>query len=242
MWWVLLSSAFAMDYDCVFNMPDGNTVDLYNVYNPLPDYTISVGGYDYIINVCGDTVKKCPGDAFSIATQWLNGSCVSILARQSPAPPVISYIDPEDPGEGVTLTYSNGDVCLDSFTPRKVVYNLYCDDGITELDSAEEDPKCVYNFNFYTKYACPKSRTGKVITSKNLSWGSIFLIGLLVSLVLYCVLGTYLNYKNGENQSISESIPNKDFWVELPSLVFTGIHFSLSKSLECINRLRGKEY
>ena len=241
MWWILFISVAALDYECKYTLPDGNTVDLYNMYNPISDYSISVGSYEYILNICGDTLKQCPGDAFSIATQWIAGSCVSILARQEPRPLVVDYMNPEDPGEGVKLTYFNGDICLDTFTPRKVVYNLHCEDSSTELYSAEEESKCVYFFNFYTIHACPVSKTGKIIKSKSLSWGWIFLIGLLISLVLYCILGVYFNYRNGERDSISDSIPNKEFWIELPSLVYTGIHFSVFKTVECINRLRGKE-
>jgi len=61
-----------------------------------------------------------------------------------------------------------------------------------------------------------------------LSGGSIFLIALLVTIVVYCTAGIAFNKIKRQQTGLS-LIPNSGFWRELPALVGDGFTFTWSK-------------
>jgi len=72
----------------------------------------------------------------------------------------------------------------------------------------------------------------KFSTGGGLSDGSIILIALLVSLILYCVIGMIWNKKK-RGATGKELIPNYDFWSGLPGLVKDGGKYFVQRLTNC---------
>ena len=244
MWtlYVLLGTAWA--YDCTFVTPDGEKYDLSSLRRSgPPDYTVRVGSdYEYRTNICSPTFQSCNGDYSGIATQWsLDGSCVAVLGRQIPVfggntPPVVDYIDPSDHSVGVTLKYFNGDVCIDEgFLERSVLYNIRCapDEKGTILSAVEYSP-CQYQIDMLSRAGCLPSSQGRLNDNSTRSgrksggWTTWILLSILIGVILYCGLGIYINHKQHDLELL-ESIPNKEFWKEVPNLLREGAAFTIAK-------------
>ncbi|CAG9324551.1 unnamed protein product [Blepharisma stoltei] len=241
MMWVLLlfNLASAGQYPCKFTMPDGDVIDLSSLYTEIPDYEMDAMDFVYRNNICGDTHKTC-GVNTGIATQWeYNGGCVAVLARQSGTPPVATYINPDDPDLGIRLTYFNGDSC--GSIQRQVIYNIHCAKEKTRMTMAEEFSLCVYTFEVNSKLVCPGKSGVTKKSSSGLSRGTWILLLSVILFAAYCIIGSILNRKNDPELSISESIPHKAFWAELPSLVGDGVQFTVSKGREIVGRITGRE-
>jgi len=243
MWTFFVLLVTAQAYDCAFKAPDGAEYDL----SPLrrsgpPDFTVRVGAdYEYRTNLCTPTFQSCNGDPTGIATQWnLDGSCVSVLGRQSPVfggsnPPVLDYIDRNDHSVGVTLKYVNGDVCIDEgFLERSVMYNIRCapDEKGAVLSATEYSP-CQYQIDIISKAGCLPASRGSLSDNSTRQRskagnGTWLLLSLAIGLSLYCGLGIYINKKR-HGLELLESIPHKEFWQEVPNLVREGAAFTIAK-------------
>ncbi|CAG9327861.1 unnamed protein product [Blepharisma stoltei] len=238
--WILLlfSLSSAGQYPCKFTMPDGNVIDLSSLYTEVPDYEMDAMDFVYRVNICGDAHKTCGADP-GIATQWeYNGNCVAVLARQSGAPPKATYINSDDPDLGIQLTYFNGDNCYNG--PRQVIYNLHCAKEKTRITMIEEFSTCVYTFEINSKNVCP-GKSGVTKKSTGLSTGTLLIVATVIIFAVYCIVGSVINRKNDPELSISESIPHRAFWTELPSLVGDGVQYTLSKGRDFVERVRGRE-
>ena len=224
--WVILLLGLASSYDCVFEAPDGVNYDLSGMSQKSPpDFSIMGEGYfEYRVNVCEQVFQSCSGDFTGVATQWTpQGSCVAVIGRQNPEygglnPPTLGYIDEEDPGKGVVLTYVNGDLCpsLVAFE-RTTRFVIHCDKGTKAAVIAASEPEiCTYQVEFNSKLACPPARASEDKASKKRS--TTFkgvLIGVVLLFVLYCAVGVYRNQREN-GTAVSESIPHKEFWYSLP--------------------------
>lgn len=162
------------------------------IYQGDPDY-------DYFANICGETTMNCGFDGTAVAIQKTKGSvCVSTLAKTMGDSMQGTWLDPVDQNKGVQVTFNDGDMC--EGVARKTVFNLHCSKGKTILNSAGEDfpGSCSYTFDFNTPAVCPApagSSSAAGSSNKGYSWGTIFLIGLCCSLVLYCGFGIYYKRK-----------------------------------------------
>jgi len=224
--WVILMLGLTSSYDCVFEAPDGVNYDLSGMSQKSPpDFSIMGEGYfEYRVNVCEQVFQSCSGDFTGVATQWTpQGSCVAVIGRQNPEygglnPPTLGYIDEEDPGKGVVLTYVNGDLCpsLVAFE-RTTRFVIHCDKGTKAAVIAASEPEiCTYQVEFNSKLACPPARASEDKASKKRS--TTFkgvLIGVVLLFVLYCAVGVYRNQREN-GTAVSESIPHKEFWYSLP--------------------------
>mmetsp|Transcript_10291 Transcript_10291/g.20050 ORF Transcript_10291/g.20050 Transcript_10291/m.20050 type:complete len:159 (+) Transcript_10291:326-802(+) len=148
---------------------------------------------------------------------------------------------------GFSLTYTEGDICYDmeKYIDRTVTFNFYCDSKDKgSLAEVEESPfLCQYTYDFYTKSACIKPAKASVDPvpppATGISSGTKFLIFLLVGVLLYLALGmTYNHFKN--STSLSDSVPNKEFWYEMPSLVQEGISFTIVTIKSGLEVAKGK--
>lgn len=225
--------AVTVAYECTFTAPDGAEYDL----TPLrkispPDYSSKVGGqYEYRSNICGTTFQPCNGDTSGIATQWnIDGRCVAVLGRQNPVfgvgnPPEFTYIDPNAPEKGVTLKYQNGDVCIDiGFIERTVTYTIKCDPSAkASVIQAVETSPCQYQIDFASKSACPpvpetNLNDNSTRRKKKVNRGTWLLLTVAVGVTVYCGVGIYINKKR-HGMELLESIPNKEFWSEVPAML-----------------------
>lgn len=206
--------------------------------------------YDYFANICGETTMNCGWDGTAVAIQKTKGSvCVSTLAKSMGDDMQGQWLNANDPSLGVRVTFNDGDEC--DGMPRTTVFNLYCSKGKTVLTKAGEDGPgfCSYTFNFNTPAVCPSgggsnTRGGSGGSSggssrspsasaynqnKGWSYGTYFLIGLLLLSILYCVGGIYYNRKQEESLSYGEAVPHLEFWQELPGLAVDGCRFTVTK-------------
>jgi hypothetical protein len=147
-----------------------------------------------------------------------------------------------------------GDVCfnMQSYVDRSVVFNFHCDSSTkgSFSNAYETDTLCKYSFDFNTKLACiqpaqtSSSEASQPVqpasTSSGLSSGSKFLLLLGVGLALYCGLGIAYNKYTSESSTITESLPHKEFWSEIPSLASDGVSFTLMKLKSGAESVKGK--
>mmetsp|Transcript_2521 Transcript_2521/g.3959 ORF Transcript_2521/g.3959 Transcript_2521/m.3959 type:complete len:241 (+) Transcript_2521:18-740(+) len=223
-------------FPCVFTMPDGEVVNLSSTYSSMPDYEADAMDFIYRLNICGNTLKTC-GDQEGIATQWLyNGRCVAVLARQGPKAPQAEYLDPTDPSAGIKLTYFNGDRCNNK-QDRMITYKFHCSQEPTRVGLAQEGHICKYEFDIYTKEICPaktKLKT-KTSTSSKVKTGLLLLGG---GFIAYFIIGVLANKRKEPQLGVMEAIPNKDFWFDLPSVLYS----ALKKTLDSCRGLAGGNY
>jgi hypothetical protein len=242
---VLALAAAVTAQDCSFTLPGGEVVNLSTLRKSSPpDYEVlGKDGYYYKGNICGPLNSACEGDSNGIAAQWTSYStCIAILGRMknfwgTTLAPTVGYLDAADPNKGFTVTFPGGDSCFNSlgYVDRTVTYNFYCGTGKLSFDNAyESTTRCAYFFDFYTKLGClnpplAEASASEVVpgASDGLSCGWKFLILLFVCVVAYCGLGMAY-YKYTGYGSLVESIPQKEFWMEIPSLAADGVSYSLS--------------
>jgi len=238
---VLLGEGWTAEYDCIFEAPDGIMYDLSAMkHSSPPDYTEKSASdpYEYRCNVCHSTVQSCAGDFTGLATQWnAGGSCIAVLGRQNPVfggvnRPTLEYLDEEKPEEGVSLVYYNGDLCYTVVSyEREIRYNIHCDKSTkAELVSISEPRACQYVFEFKSKAGCLfESQDSKAKRAAKKAFSpQKYLIWTGLLLALYCVLGAC--YKRRlQGTDWTSSVPNKEFWLDLPALVSDGVSFSLTK-------------
>lgn len=131
---------------------------------------------------------------------------------------------------------------------RNFVLTILCpQDGISELFPILMDVNentMTYTFLWHHFSACvgttkagATTRTGVTPTlgppdqppgGGALDGGWVMIILLIVGLVLYCGFGSMFMYMMRGARG-SEMIPNKAFWLELPSLVKDGCNFTVAK-------------
>ena len=127
-----------------------------------------------------------------------------------------------------TFEYTNGYIggsCTESIKTR---LTFICDTNAKPYDQNKmncgqpinQNGVCEFEFNIYTYLACTgDNNNGDVQDNVNeLSVGYIIIITFSGCLLLYCIIGMFLNYRKTK----SVGIPNKDFWILMPRLVGVG--------------------
>jgi len=201
--------------------------------------------YTYYLNFCAEVESKAEcatSDKQGGLCQYRKtGEFMHSISSWSYPPENLPVWQPLDgsPSNGLLIIFSNGDVCAYNghAYPRDLNLRLICDPnagtGGAYTITVSANPPCTYTLQFRTAVACPgpipKSVTG-------LSGGWIFIIILIVVIPVYCVLGCIYNRKRKGTTGMVESIPNVEFWKDLPSLVKEGCQFVYQRVR---NKIRG---
>jgi len=183
------------------------------------DYKASDPSYDYTVNICGtvSTETSCSTNKGAACQYTPTGGYLHMLSSWvSPPVPAWDLIDPTTPATGVKVKLINGDSGCPG--PRSVEFQFKCGPTLTTNPPFTVTyTGCSYLIVFTTSAGCPSVPGG----GSKLSGGFIFVIILLVSFVVYVVVGCI--YKKVRlSTSGFASCPNNEFWVALPGLVKDG--------------------
>jgi Autophagy-related protein 27 len=177
---------------------------------------------------------KTPSDAGlnnTVVCQWNNGtgrSC-GVLRTQQIWTGTNTVED-----DGVTFIYEDGNVCSANDAVRRTLIFVNCDKSVkdvaakvTSVPKETKPGSCSFEIVMSSRFACKDagSKDGdkkhKHDHNSGLSGGSIFLITLTCVLFAYLFAGIAWNaYKHGARGT--DIVPNKDFWVQVPSLIVEG--------------------
>ncbi|KAH3719282.1 hypothetical protein DPMN_062113 [Dreissena polymorpha] len=216
---------------CSCSMSDGSgDIDLTSLSgsNGQPkfkDVLNSDEGYYYSYSPCGSFTELQCQDATA---------CFLDQAKEQ-AQQIGDYgrTDFEYDGNNVVVAYSSGSGVL-----KLTQVNLLCDPTACDpkfVPNGNQGPG-LYEMTLTTICACPGKCSASGPTSgchssgavEGLSVGSILLIIFFVTLALYLTAGVaYMRIR--KQASGSDMIPNKEFWVVLPSHVVTGGKFVVAK-------------
>lgn len=216
---------------CTYKDAKGNEYDFTALTNNEKDYHIPKGSatnvkWDIYLNMCRALVQDICASGSAGCQQWDPSKGVGGRASMGAYAGSTYAATPSKTGTdgyGVTIQYINGD------GNRQFEIDLTCDYK-TDIGApvfTEENPKLHYNFQWATKYACPKGSSGGG-GGGGLSGGSIFLIILLVGGVVYLVGGILFNKFKRQATGV-EIIPNVGFWTSLPGLIKDGVMFIVHK-------------
>jgi len=200
-----------------------------STHGPLKGTT---GGdtYEYEFEVCGPGFECGLSACTGLAPK--GGSCQSwgdFMSKDSEAclgANVPSAIVGLNNGEGVTLTYANGDEYKSN--PRTTNLVLKCDKTqkdwgtVTFDDSKQLD--LLFTVTVVSEHACPGSGGG---ATTGMSIGTILLIVIVCAIPAYLIAVIIFNKVKGE-ASGAELIPNLQFWKALPGYVKDGFFFYYS--------------
>lgn len=123
----------------------------------------------------------------------------------------------------VRMTYVGG--MADNYCPSGRISHvlLVCDPSIASTDAtvteATKQSLCEYTFTIPGAGACPGSKGGT---------GLVIMLTLIGIGVGYMLVGTIYNMKKND-EGFKESIPHREFWIDLPSLVADGCRFTWGK-------------
>lgn len=148
---------------------------------------------------------------------------------------VYSAPDFEPSATGVVLRYANGEASGD--TPRVTELQIECDPLVTGAPTDFEflnagTSTMPYIITFSHVAACPITDDmvpTAAAKSTGLSVGSVMLIILSVTLVVYVVGGVLINRFVRQVREFPEILPNYAFWASLPGLMRDGALFVWSK-------------
>jgi hypothetical protein len=205
----------------------------------LSDFTLNGDGttsdqYHYAINPCGLVpatscgIPTTPRPGVMACQTSVVNTFISILAFIDGVTGTnASFIEREEPGSGVVMTIRNGDGC--GGPPRTMIVTFMCDHKVrrpTSID-IDESPSCTFNIQLRAADACPLGSSDDS-TSTPFGVGAIFVIVVVVIVSVYIVGGlSWKRFKQGYHGL--ETIPNRDFWVNIFALIVAGCRFSLSK-------------
>ena len=155
-----------------------------------------LNGNVYAVNFCAPIgslpCRNGTAPQASMQLSGLNGVCYQALGAFSS---LTTKLLSTDPGAGITLTYGGGAVCnSNSRLNYSTVIKLACDPSLpssppNDLDvDALSGPTgdCEYVYEMRSSYGCPYSRV-RVVPSLGGGW--IAFIAVLVSCVMYCLIG-----------------------------------------------------
>ena len=235
---------------CVFKAA-GNRFDLSPMKRTDHDFTgTTTGGYTYRFNVCGNTVKLCNAQP-APASKWRGTKCNNL---GDPATQSVSLLDSADPGRGLKLKYTQGDICKRQVDgqmeigSRVITYEVRAPTAAADADA---DALFSRARSRRAQVACDPREEGRLrLPIKELSMCEYVVQfdsrhacpvgtasgalggrgwGLIVLMVL-CVLlylggGIYLNGRTEGKHGV-EAIAHIRYWEELPGLVRDGLQFS----------------
>jgi hypothetical protein len=200
--------------------------------------SIAKSEFAYSANVCGATLTRCMNASNSIA--WVEEAqppfnCYVLGQTQPVEWKTVLFLEQL---VGVQASYSDGSTQdCPLANPRAVTFRFICNASVegSLIDAsfgATPDTVCNYTLTFQTRHACPavdfpggqggNGGGGGVA----LSGGSIFLVILLCGTFAYCAIGMFVNFQRGRHGS--DIIPQREFWIALPGLVWAGCRYSAS--------------
>jgi len=186
------------------------------------------GGSKYDLSICKPLVSPCVKKGTrqtdlgacmcQTATDNLGKKNKYIIASWTKSP-LPTWEESKDGNP--QLTFQNGATCYSATAPvqpiRKLLLEFVPGGKIGDLTVEEITGKCTFVAKF--------SGGG----GGGLSDGSIILIVLFVSLILYCVIGVVWRKKK-RGATGKELIPNLEFWTGMPGLVKDGFKYFVSKT------------
>eukprot|EP00026_Physarum_polycephalum_P001546 Phypoly_transcript_01548.p1 GENE.Phypoly_transcript_01548~~Phypoly_transcript_01548.p1 ORF type:complete len:1071 (+),score=169.08 Phypoly_transcript_01548:77-3289(+) len=156
---VMALAVMGMEVPCTYTDAAGNFYDL----SPLSmcgqeGYTVNPpSDGPFVINICNTQTTCGTGAAVCQMGQYNVGSVHNITFSDYSA----------GSSKGVTLEYGSGDNggCPNN-RPRTSVLNLICDASAATpvFNFTGENPTCSYNFDVWTKYACPVPKAPQAVT------------------------------------------------------------------------------
>jgi len=210
---------------------EGYFFDLSDLYTTI-DYTANgqANFWKYSLNICGPSNEgkntACGPKGGAICQYKIeDGLETAMIAKWED--PVYQTLAPNDPSQGLMVTFKNGDPCSASYPTRLVYLKLKCKQGEKgKIDGlvSENANICSYTINFLTEVTCP-GYTPQPSSNTGLSGGWIFIICLIVTLFLYIFIGCFYKRKR-LGLSGREACPNIDFWSQLPGLVKDGFLYT----------------
>lgn len=97
-----------------------------------------------------------------------------------------------------------------------------------------------------TPTSCPGYSPSSSNTAKlpNKGWTTSYkiMIGTFSLFIIYCGIGAFLNKRKDPEATICESIPNREFWLSLPSHIKDGAAYVCELIGDLIDRVRGNSY
>eukprot|EP00808_Paulinella_micropora_P030075 g69078.t1 len=229
----------------VANYPCEATIDnVYFDYRPLQRTAGSYyngkdsSGQDYELNLCGiiEDGGTCQRSGAAICQVAGDSSVIVVASATDARQPTYSSIDSSDVAKGLKLSFDNEPLnppfpCYPLGTVRRATVQLTCVPGASPPTTplvVAEPSTCNYLISIPSKYGCPAPKGGWKVEGdvKVLSAGSVILILLFPVICLYLLLGILYKSKVQGTSGV-ESIPNIDFWRQVPELVKDGIIFTM---------------
>eukprot|EP01116_Phalansterium_solitarium_P011763 TRINITY_DN27539_c0_g1_i1.p1 TRINITY_DN27539_c0_g1~~TRINITY_DN27539_c0_g1_i1.p1 ORF type:complete len:238 (-),score=26.74 TRINITY_DN27539_c0_g1_i1:219-932(-) len=218
---VLTLVVHAFAYSCKWN-----GFDLSKLENDVQDYrqSMGLGGQAYYLNACRSVVTAACKTANCAACQtWSGGqACLGVTTSSTFT----------TNGNSLSLAFGGGD------DGRSMLINFSCDKTAgtgTPVFNTETASK-QYVFDWSSQYACagaptpspsPPSGSPGSKQAGGISGGTIFLIVILCSTVVYLGAGVAWNYRRQETGV--RLIPQVEFWTSIPGLVKDGALFIVAK-------------
>ena len=108
------------------------------------DYYGHSSRYNYTMNLCGPSLmESCANRAGSLCQFLHNATAPFVLASWSRDPyPACSFIDSQQPDQGIALTFDNGDACGKG--SRQVQLRLHCTSKLGTTIRVTEVHECLY--------------------------------------------------------------------------------------------------
>jgi len=178
--------------------------------------TTSSEGNKYDLSICKPLGSPCEDVTGTIA-----GTCMCQTGTDTKKYVVASWTASplptwEESSDGnPQLNFKNGAECYSTKTKRNLLLEFVPGGTPGDLSVKEITGACKY--------------VAKFSVSGGLSAGSIILIVLFVSLILYIVAGVVWNKKK-KGATGKELLPNHEFWFGFPGLVKDGFKYFVSKT------------
>ena len=201
----------------------------------LKTKSTSLFGIKYIFNFCKELNPKCDLDGkVSHAGVY---EVLEVLGQETDTCEVLGQFDKQvintvtyDGKHGINFTYTDGDKCVGSENPaenggkRKSSFIILCggkdNEWVQSPVNTHTVTRCSKEFVIHHPAGCPVSGPSGFLGLGLLGW--IILIGLA-----YLIVGVIYNHMN--NKRGMQSIPNIEFWKEIPELVSEGVRYSTDK-------------
>uniref|UniRef100_A0A2C9LWX2 Autophagy-related protein 27 n=2 Tax=Biomphalaria glabrata TaxID=6526 RepID=A0A2C9LWX2_BIOGL len=213
---IVVHSAYSKQ--CRFIPPCTCSTDEYNLdLTPLMsarkdvEFNVSDNIYTYYLHPCNKSPPICKNSSMT-ACQISKSLNVYGIAKLDG-----NQIDGDPETGNFSITNSFKDLLI---TRTSVVYVVCGSEEATFID-IDLNPSTTYKFTLRTRYGCiPTNPSGN-----GLSVGSILVILFFVFFLIYLV-GGVLFLKFLRKAEGIETIPNIEFWKDLPSLVKDGMVFT----------------
>eukprot|EP00747_Dinoflagellata_sp_TGD_P162830 gnl/TRDRNA2_/TRDRNA2_180864_c0_seq1.p1 gnl/TRDRNA2_/TRDRNA2_180864_c0~~gnl/TRDRNA2_/TRDRNA2_180864_c0_seq1.p1 ORF type:complete len:343 (+),score=40.98 gnl/TRDRNA2_/TRDRNA2_180864_c0_seq1:83-1111(+) len=260
-----------------------------NLFAAAEGCSVSVAGLSYNLCPLAVDVSLCkPGATNDVMTCYNVGILRNVLSpcQGIPSPAVENLktslglgcrvlgklenpiIGPLGFGQGVMVTYTDGDPCGESGMKWSSSIKVVCDPNAVEprLESAATDSKCNYAFTVVSRYGCPMPAAAASLPQMGmglrgppagqpryslegeieehvhgLSCPSNLLSMLLMIAAVYLGAGSYYKMQVMGITEFPDFIPHIGFWLGYPSLVMDGIDWASLMLTNGAIRLTGGE-